>query len=290
MSNFFGLFYPNYCCKQEVSGQKPPAIDVIIDSRMQREEVQEPDDDSCNSGQDKPRNIERKKHSLRRFRAISDFDLVIGKGQSDEEIKPTDRYRAQEPTAIALGTGRGGKRVDKFLLDKRLLLDGGVIQGFAEIFGQEHLFGKGCRQVGSSGNGQRDAKVEPGGRSSHFSYHISERLIVNPGCVVLDIDPFVEDGIGTGGTIVEEVIVSVVSVFGLVVDKQGLHQVRRLNRIQAKNLLGDIQLPFAIFLKEMGGIDGSHLVVAFPQDEVPQEVWFTIVIDTIVEHDVLLCL
>ena len=178
--------------------------------------------------------------------------------------------------------------MDLLLLDKGFLTDRGMIQGFAEVFGQEHLLGEGCRHVGSSGDGQRNAEVKPRVRSGHFSHHVAERLVVDPSGVILDVRPFVENGIGAGGTVVEEIIVSVVPVFGFVVDEQCLHQVRCLGRIQTENLLGDIQLSFMIFLKEMGGIDGAHLVVAFSQDKVPQEVRFAVVIDTIVEHDILL--
>ena len=58
ISNFFGLFYPNYCYKKQICGQKPPTIEVVIDGRVLGEEVEEPYNASCQACRQQPKTIE----------------------------------------------------------------------------------------------------------------------------------------------------------------------------------------------------------------------------------------
>lgn len=105
MSNFFGLFYPNYCCKQEVSGQKPPAIDVIIDSRMQREEVQEPRNAPCYSGCDEPSDVVGEERFSPRIPGAFTSAGEPGQSPSNQEEKPADECWV-EPSKCGVRMGR----------------------------------------------------------------------------------------------------------------------------------------------------------------------------------------
>ena len=110
------------------------------------------------------------------------------------------------------------------LLDEGLIADRGMIERPAEVLGEEHLFGKRGGEVGPSGNHHRDAEEEPCVASCHLLHHAAQGDIFHPSGIVLDVNPFVEDGERPRRTVVEEVIIPIVAVLGTVVFEQSTHK------------------------------------------------------------------